>query len=209
METLPKRTGASNLSDDELLLFDMLFDCNASTTQMSSSVYANHMNCAYNHSLDDTGLADTIDSLLSRNLIHPIGNSVNTTGPAYSLTESGGELWERERRPEWMRYVTTSQKELGNFPIGSIVAMCADELIGRQCLGAMFASGLITPASSIRTRALYDKRLVPWKKFPSVYALRCRTSDNINHWPKPVEWDVYESSRCWWRTIGELLGLPR
>lgn len=185
----------------------MLFDCSASVSQMSSSVYAEQMNCDYNHSLDDIELQSVIDSLHSRNLIHPIGNTVNSVETAFTLTESGGELWERERQPDWQCYVTTSQKELGSFPTGSIIALCIDEQIARKCLGAMFASGLITANGPIRTRELYDKRLVPWKSFPSVYAARCQTSDNIHHPPKPIEWCVYESSRCWWCSIGELLTL--
>ena len=186
-----------------------MFDSNASASQMASTVYAEHMNCGYSHSLDDDGLRATIDSLLSRNLIQAIGSSVNTTEPRFSLTESGGEIWELERQPDWQRYVTTSQRELGNFPTGSIVAFCADQHIGRRCLGAMFASGLITPAGPIRTREIYNKRLLPWKSFSSGYALQCRTSDNVNQWPKPIEWDVYESSRCWWQTVSELQALHR
>ncbi len=31
-------------------------------------------------------------------------------------------------------------KLLGTFSAGSIVAFCVDEIVGRQCLGAMFAS---------------------------------------------------------------------
>lgn len=185
----------------------MLFDCNAGIAQMSASVYAEHMNCEYNHSLDDAGLSDTIGSLLSRDLIRRVGNSSNSTDPIYSLTESGGNFWELERRPDWNHYVTTSQKELGTFSTGSIVALCVNESVGRKCLGAMFASGLIAPTGSIRSRSLYDKRVVPWKSFPSIYALRCRTADDVHHGPKPIEWNAYHSSRCWWRSIDELLSL--
>lgn len=186
----------------------MLFDCYASMTQMSSLVYAEHMNCDYNHALNDADLFDTINSLLARNLIHLIGNSGNSKAPIYSLTASGGKLWELERRPNWNRYVSTSQKLLGSFLVGSIVATCVTELVGRQCLGSMFASGLITPIRSIRTRQLSEKRLVPWKTFPSIYAVRCRTSDDGRDLLSSVESEVYDSSRCWWRSIDELLTLP-
>lgn len=209
LQTPPKRTGKSDLSDNELLLFDMMFDCNASKTQLSSSVYAEHMNCDYNHSLDDTDLNQTIEKLLSRKLIQRIGNTLDSNKPRYTLSETGGELWEIERKPDWQCFVATSQKELGNFSTGSIIAWCTDEIVGRLCLGSMFSAGLITPTGSIRGRASHSKRLVPWKSFPVVYSLRCSTSDNINHWPKPVEWDAYEKSRCWWRTIAELQTLNR
>jgi len=185
----------------------MLFDRNARTDQLSASAYAIHMNCDYSHSLNDDELSAAICSLLSRNLVRFVGNSANSHAPTYSLTEAGGALWELERKPNWKQYVTTSQKQLGTFSTGSIVAFCVDEIVGRKCLGAMFASGLITPAGAIRSRSLCDKRLVPWKLFPSVYALRCQTTDSVHDAPKSVEWDAYHSSRCWWRSIGELLSL--
>ena len=202
---LPNRTGISELTDNELLLFDMLFDSNANATQMSSSVYAEHMNCEYNHTLDDETLQRTLDSLTSRKLIHPVGNSKMTDSVVYSLTGTGGKLWEIERKPDWLRYVATSQKALGCFPTASIVALCIDEQIGRLCLGAMFASGIITPTKTIRVRELHSRRLVSWKTFSPVYALRCQTSDHVNHWHRSVDLDVYEHSRCWWRSISELL----
>lgn len=167
---------------------------------MSLSVYPEQMNCDYCHSLDDAALQRTIDSLLTRRLIRSIGSSTETR---YSLTEAGGQMWEAERRPDWDRFVTMSQKELGNFQSGSVVAFCTKELIGRGFLGGMFASGLITPVSSIRKRQVYNKRLLPWKKFPTVFVLRCRTSDHVAHFPKNVDWETYESTRCWWRTIHE------
>ncbi|MEM9942277.1 MAG: hypothetical protein AAF939_11985 [Planctomycetota bacterium] len=123
LNALPKRTGDSSLSDDELLLFDMLFDSNASVAQLSSSVYPIHMNCKHNHSLDDGELSNTIDSLLSRQLIRSVGNSAKSQCTIYSLTESGGLLWERERQPNWSQYVNTSirhdvTKGTGDFLIG-------------------------------------------------------------------------------------------
>lgn len=206
---LRARTGITNLSDDELLLFDMLFDCSARPDQLSASAYAIHMNCDYTHSLNDRELSDALCSLLSRCLVRVVGNSANSNAPTYSLTETGGALWELERQPNWNQYVTTSQKQLGTFSTGSIVALCVDEIVGRQCLGAMFASGLITPAGSIRSRMLYDKRIVPWKWFPSIFALRCKTSDSIHDARESVKWYAYQSSRCWWRSIDELLSLRR
>jgi hypothetical protein len=165
MNALPTRTGNSDLSDEELLLFDMLFDSNATAAQMSSTNYPCHMNCGYNHSLSDADLSCTIDSLLSRNLIRLIGNSSDSTAPIYSLTESGGERWEVERRPDWNRYVTTLQSGPGTHLMGSIVALCVEEAAGRKCLGAMFAAGRITPNGLIRCRWTCDKRILPWKTF--------------------------------------------
>ncbi|MEO1527243.1 MAG: hypothetical protein AAFX06_17525 [Planctomycetota bacterium] len=209
MKTLPPRTGETDLTDDELLLLDMLFDRNARGDQLSSAVYELHMNCGYNHSLDDDQLLETLSSLRSRNVLRLIGNTSTTETPVYSLTESGGGLWEQERRPDWRAFVTTLQRELGVFASGSIIAYCVDEQVGRRCLGAMFSSGMITPAGPIRTRRFENRRGLPWKMFPKLVALRCKTLDDIRHGPKPVEWDVFESSRCWWRSVDELLTLDK
>ncbi len=207
LQALPPRTNKSDLSDDELLLFDMMFDGNASASQLSSNVYSLHLNCLYSHSLDDAELHETLNSLLSRKLIVPIGDPLKSNETRYALTEKGGRMWELERKPDWQRYVSTLQKELGMFPTGSITVFCLNRDTGRKCLGAMFAAGMITPGGPIRTRSTFDKRLMPWKNFSHVHVLRCRTLDNVRSSPRPIEWDVYELTRSWWRSIGELIAL--
>ncbi len=184
-----------------------MFDGNASVSQLSSTVYSQHLNCAYTHALNDAELRETLNSLLLRNLIVPIGDTVKETETRYALTESGGRMWELERKPDWRRYVTALQKELGMFSTGSITIFCLDHYTGRKCLGAMFAAGMITPGGPIRTRSMFDKRLLPWKNFSYVHALRCRTLDDVRNSPRTIEWGVYETSRSWWRSIGELIAL--
>lgn len=184
-----------------------MFDGGVSRSLMTSSVYPIHMNCQYNHSLNDDQLVSTVDSLLSRNLIQQTGNSIGSDNPVLTLTEAGGEQWELERQPDWDRFLTISHKQLGCFPTGSIRVLCHDAEIGLKCFGAMFASGTITPTSPIRCRELYGVHLVPWKSFPMVFALRCRTSDSIHHLPKRSslpDVDVYEAIRCWWQSLDEL-----
>lgn len=184
-----------------------MFDGDASASQLSSTVYSQHLNCAYCHALDDVELRETLNLLLARKLIVPIVDSLNSSETRYALTEEGGRMWEVERQPDWHRYISTHQKELGMFPTGSISAVCLNQNMGRKCLGAMFAAGMITPGGPIRTRSIFDKCLLPWKNFRHVYVLRCRTLDDVRRSPKSIEWDVYETSRSWWRTIGELITL--
>ncbi len=186
-----------------------MFDGNASASQLCSTVYSLHLNCDYSHSLDDTALLETLNSLLSRRLIVLSGAPPNSDETRYALSDEGGRLWDLERKPNWERYVSTAQKQLGMFPNGSITVFCLDQHLGRKCLGAMFAAGMVTPCGPIRTRSMFDKRLLPWKNFSHVYVLRCRTLDDVRSSPRPIEWDIYESSRLWWRSIGELVTLRR
>lgn len=125
-------------------------------------------------------------------------------GEIYTLTEVGGHLWELERCPDWDRYVISSQRLLGNSQRGMIRIVCPSEVIGRLCLGAMFASDMITPVGRIKVRNIWNARLLPWKLFRRAAILRCQTKDHANDTKATMRWEVYEAKRCWWRTIAEL-----
>jgi hypothetical protein len=211
MQNPPRRTNATNLSDDELLLFDFLFDKNLSFHHLRIEHYSFHMNCLYSHSLNDADLELTLASLVARGLLNckvgkiwRIETREYVDGKIYALTESGGHLWELERLPDWDRYLTTSQWMLGTNNRGMIRIVCPNEEIGRLCMGAMFAAGLIAPIGRIRVRNIWDAMLLPWKTFGKVKSIRCKTSDNANDAMFPSLWNVYNARRCWWRDIAEL-----
>lgn len=213
---LPKRTNATELTDNELLLFDFLFDTSLAFHHMRIDDYSFHMNCRYSHSLDDERLRATLCSLVDRRLLNesigPIFN-VETRhwshGPRYTLTVLGGSLWDRERKPDWNGFVATAHWELGLNCRGMIRIMCSDEGIGRMCLGSMFGAGLVSPIGRIRVRTIWNARLLPWKTFDRVYSIRCKTNDSIDDAPVPTDWRVYNARRTWWRDIQELDSLDR
>jgi hypothetical protein len=211
MQLRPKRTNATILSDAELLLFDFLFDQSLSCHHLRGENYSFHMNCLYSHGLDDAGLALTLTSLVDRGLLHcKLGEiwRVETrdyaAGSIYTMTENGGVLWEVERCPDWNRFLVTSKWELGNNCRGMMRIVSPSEDIGRLCMGAMFAAGLISPLGRIRVRTIWDANLLPWKTFGRVNSIRCKINDNVNDAMFPSRWDVYNMSRCWWRDIAEL-----
>jgi hypothetical protein len=216
MQTPPSRTNATDLSDDELLLFDFLFDMRLAFHHLRIEDYSFHMNCLYSHSLDDSDLELTLASLVSRGFLRcHVGKvwRVETRdyvdGKIYSMTESGGHLWELERLPDWDRYLATRQWMLGTSNRGMMRIVCPNEEVGRLCMGAMFAAGLIAPIGRIRVRNIWNARLLPWKTFGKVKSIRCKTSDNIHDAMFPILWDVYNAKRCWWRDIAELDSLDR
>ncbi len=191
----PPRTRNTDLSDDELLLFDMMFDGNASASQLCSTVYSLHLNCDYSHSLDETALLETLNSLLSRRLIVRSGAPLNSDETRYALSDEGGRLWDLERKPNWN---VTFQLPETTWPLPKWVN---HRLLPRPAFGTKMPrchvrAGLVTPCGPIRTRSMFDKRLLPWKNFSHVYVLRCPNIGRRSKLTKTIEWDVYESSRC-------------
>ena len=213
---LPKRSNATDLTDNELLLFDFLFDKSLAFHHLRIEGYSFHMNCRYSHSLDDDRLRITLASLVDRRLLNEIISPIFNVetrdwshGPRYTLTESGGDLWDRERKPDWNSFVATAHWQLGLNCRGIMRILCSDERIGRMCLGSMFNAGLVSPIGRIQVRTIWNARLLPWKTFNRVYSIRCKTNDSVNDGPVRTDWSVYNACRTWWRDIHELDSLER
>ncbi len=207
----PRRTGDTCLTDDELLLFDFMFDGSVTFRALRIEDYAIHMNTRYSHRLDDRELASALQSLCDRSLVvrttEPIWSIEHrefVQGHRYTLSEQGGKLWEAERRPLWDRYVTDAQSSDEGRAYGSVRITCADAAIAKLCAGAMFAAGMVVPRSQLRMRNLSGVRLLPWKTFDTLAVVRFRTINNWRGADGPVDWDVYAAARCWWRTVAEL-----
>jgi hypothetical protein len=208
---IPRRTNVTELTSDELLLFDFLFDKTLAFEHLRQEVYSFHMNCRYTHGLSDEALQSTLESLVTRGHLHrkngpifQIETRKCVDGFLYTVSESGGRLWEKERVPDWNSFICDSHWYLGMNGRGMVRILCLDEGIGRSCLGAMFASGLITPIGRVRVRQLWNIRLIPWKTFPKVQSLRCQTKDNVHDAYTAIHWDVYNRMRVWWRNVHEL-----
>jgi len=206
----PNRTRTSFLSDDELIVFDAIFDCFQDARNLTSFAYPYQLNLPYTHSLADDELSEFLADSVTSGLVWK-KTTVHSGKPFeyYSLSSEGGVLWEQERQPYWDRYVTTSQRQLGVFPSGSQRVTGENESICRQFAGALFAAGLVTPIGRIRTRTTYNVRLVPWRDFPRVCLLRFPTKDGVYDSLQFTDWDVYNASRGGWRSLAEIQHYPR
>ena len=206
----PNRTRTTSLSDDELIIFDAIFDCFQDATNLTSFAYPYQLNLPYTHSLNDKALADFLAAATESGLVWRKTNiHSGKSFEYYSLSVTGGALWEQERLPNWERYVTTSQRQLGVFPTGSQRIAGPNESICRQFAGALFGAGLITPTGSIRTRTAYNVRLVPWRDFERVCMLRFPTKDSIHDSRHHTDWNAYNSLRGGWRSLSEIQNFPR
>jgi hypothetical protein len=204
----PNRTGTTALSDDELMIFDAIFECFQDATNLTSFAYPYQLNLPYTHSLNDKALAEFLaaaSALVWRKAVMHSGKSYEY----FSLSTEGGALWEQERLPNWDRYVTSSQRELGLFPTGSQRICGANESLCRQFAGALFGAGLVTPSGPIRTRTAYNVRLVPWRDFGRVCLLRFPIKDSVHDPLRYADWDVYNSTRGGWRSLLEIQHYPQ
>ena len=63
------RTGETELTDDELVLFDALFDNFCTENSLKQEKFSSRFNFAYEHSLSDKQLKVTIENLYLKKLI--------------------------------------------------------------------------------------------------------------------------------------------
>lgn len=197
-----RRTRETTLSDDQLLLFDMLFDGYWQADALSSQTYALNMNVGYSHSLSDRSLQSTLqDFLVSKLVWRKPGGSAGKD--IYTLSDNGGHLWEKERKPDWSSFVVTTQNAVAHVAEVQQMINCSSEQVGRLCAGALFASGLVIPCGPMRLRRKYNKRLIPWKSFAKVITIIFPVRKQLTE--SAVDWSVYERSRCWWSSTRDLI----
>ena len=64
-----RRSRATSLTDDEVLLFDFLSESPVHARHLHRDAYAFHMNVGWTHDLDDDALARTLRELVERGLL--------------------------------------------------------------------------------------------------------------------------------------------
>ena len=113
---LPKRSHATSLTDDELLLLDAIVEhyCIA-TSQLTREAYKICMNTRHTHSLENKDLRRLLQTMQNRQYIaarevksddadHRLGK--DKRGFQWGVADLGLKLWEVERGALWERYVT-------------------------------------------------------------------------------------------------------
>lgn len=198
-----KRTYKTNLTDEELLILDVLFDENDTFEALVKENYGSWHNLPYSHHLETGALQDLIDKLLGNEII--ISHS---SGPDnrifYGLTEAGGKLWELERVPDWERYCIDSsapdenehwvlQVESSSITTARAFLDCASD-----CRLYRFHQ------DDIRIITLKNEKIstIDWRMFPTVCSISVPTDPLPNG--NVTDWNEYESRRTWWRDLREL-----
>lgn len=199
----PPRTNKTDLTTPEVLLLDGLFEFpGASLHALSTEHYSFHLNCLYDHGLDDDALQQTMTDLAERGLIELKAGEDGR--PGYWLSRIGGYAWETERSPDWDRYCADHShhgNEGGNMVLG---VACRQESVGRAFVEVGRACGLFSFNPEVLTVSpgSPDDSLAYWRPAEKIVVIEVPLLGNH---AAAVNWKYYEQHRVWWRSIAELI----
>jgi hypothetical protein len=204
MRDRPNRTDTTWLTDDQLVLLDVLFGGNASLGLLSRDIFLDMWNLGYVHDLDDASLECNIRWLCEHGVLESQHDGDRTW---FQMTRDGGELWSRERCPVWERYCrdryTTTLRGLTLMSVMAVSPEVRDHFL------ALWPQH---PARR-RTTVVADRPLIGWHPFPRVYIgvatyeephLRSPFDYTIWAEERRQHWAMLERERSWWRSVPEL-----
>jgi hypothetical protein len=204
MRDRPYRTGTTWLTDDQLVLLDVLFDVSASLHLLRRENFLEQWNLGYDHGLDDAALECNIRWLCEHGALEPQRDGDHTW---FQMTGGGGELWSKERCPVWERYCTERYTTTSRGRTQMSVMAVSPEV--RDHFLALWPE---YPARR-KTTVISDCPLIAWHPFPRVY-VGVATYEERHQWT-PAEyvvwaeqhhlhWAMLERERSWWRCVPEL-----
>lgn len=193
----PLRTHATSLTDDELILLDVLFSHHGTSYRLlRQRDFVAQWNCQ-SHALNDDQLAETLNRMVNVGWLETWEHG--NRGCCYRMIPAGGRQWELERAPEWDRYAIDRYGETrSGEPLVTIAATTAerrDDFWRIGCEVGMLAHSL----GRVRRATIRNHALIPWKTFPAIYVLVARLDD----WAVSSDWRALEERRTWWRCVRE------
>ena len=204
MQGLPYRTNTTWLSDDDLIILDVIFDGGVPFQLLRQKNFQDVWNLTFSHNLADDELRWRLRRLCDRDVV---GTERYDERTFFCMTSIGGDLWSQERCPVWERfcsdrYRTTSQGRT----MMSVVAVSAKIRDDFVSLWPMY------PARR-RTATIGDCGLVPWRSFHQLH-VGVATYVEEHEWSRD-EFEVWihrdrehetllERERSWWRDVSEL-----
>lgn len=193
---LPFRTGTTSLTDDELVLLDVLFGtwaCPAKLLRRRS--FLPQWNFGYSHDLDDRQLRATLTELWNRGLLRP---ELDEKDVYFAMTPTGGELWSQERLPVWERYYDTRFRSTqGGRTMMSVLAVSGE-------VRDRFLELCPIESAKRRRRQSRDVQILSWRSFPSIH-LGVASYPETDESPATREyWVRIERERIGWRNVKEL-----
>ena len=198
-----KRTKETNLSEEELIILDVLFDARDRFESLMKENYASWHNLPYSHSLETKVLRDLIYRLVENGILSSHPSDLDGT-IFYGLTEAGGKLWEVERVPNWERYCTdySTEDETGQWMLSVESPAAATVQAFIDCATHCRLFGF--KQEEIRRTTLIEEKpsIVYWKAFSTVYSMSVPMNALMD--ANLVDWQEYERRRSWWRTLTEL-----
>lgn len=197
-----RRTGGTDLTDAELLLFDIIATMGGTYRFFHPDIFPLQYNYP-SHELDTEALRETL---------HRFESLGWTSGEDYidhwsrrdrsiRITDAGARLWESERKPDWSRFVMDwygrSVSDTGRHRVsvlGHSRSICRTFFdVSCDCGFFDFDGGRVVTARATR-------QIVYWRKEQTVYLV----SAWLNSWCSPTDWNYFQRRRIWWRFPGEI-----
>lgn len=205
----PERTFETDLSEDELILLDGLFEIHGSIELLSAENFSEATELPYTHHLSRAELIQTIDALRSKHMVSVSQTMENEI--VISLTEMGGAIWNRERQPDWQHYCRWGMKpewDEDENEVWYAYVHSPNLDLAHAFLETAIESGVFVDVQldSIETKEYSHVKIIDWWVVDKVYVLeaRCGSVDD----DMPINWELYERRRKWWSNLMELGGLP-
>ena len=197
----PYRTKCTELTEDQLILLDVLFNGGAAYRLLRRSVFRGQWNLGYAHDLDDVELGHELNRLCEQGLLEIVSDESRSW---FRTTPHGGALWSEERGAIWARYFESRQTEtLSGRILMSVTAVSAQ-------IRDDYLSLRAPPSSRVRTATITNHRyFVGWKRFPELfvgvvtYAFRT----DLTHDESEEEYErlqIAELERSWWHSVSQL-----
>lgn len=200
------RSNKTSLTDDQLLILDVLIDGGAKPSMLRQRYFSEQWN-ARPHSLSDDELKTTIRQWLHEGILEAKSDSDMRY---VAMTSLGGELWEAERCPIWERYCYDRYPaEIRGRSIMSV--RCVTPEIRDDFLKLAVENPVRT-----KTATISDNGLIRWRQFDKLHVglasftedepVAMTTQDEVNEWVSRRLSNIerVESGRSWWRSVREL-----
>jgi hypothetical protein len=206
MMHLPFRTNRTWLTDDQLILLDVLFDVAVSFKRLRAEDFGERWNVRYSHQLDDAQLQCALRWLCEHGVLEIERDADGTA--FHRMTAAGGALWSEERCPVWERYCTERYKTTSRGRTLMTVTAVSAEVRDH------FLSLWSPNHGRRRAVTISDGGLIRWHSFGQLF-VGVTTYEGKNPWEAtwetPQEFAAWrerqakiECERTWWRCVSEL-----
>jgi hypothetical protein len=204
MQDLPYRTRRTWLTDDQLILLDVLFSRGTFFTYLRREGFSAQWNLGYSHSLGDDALRCNLRWLCEHGTLAAQADGDQTV---FRMTPAGGDLWSQERCPIWDRYCIecyrTTSRGRTMMTVYAVSPRVRDEFL---------ALWPLYPARH-PTVTIPDRGLIAWHPFGQLHA-------GVATYHEPLQWtleehrawleryreheSMLERRQSWWRYVEEL-----
>lgn len=204
MQVRPYRTGTTWLTDDQLVLLDVLFNIGIPLSHLGRADFLEGWNLGYAHTLDDDALTANVCWLCDQGVLDAEAHGTSTV---LWMTPAGGELWSQERCPVWERYCTEQYRYTSQGKRLMTVLAVSSEVRDH------FLSLWPEYPARRRTTVITNHSLLGWRPFPQLYVgmavyeeTERLTAAEFEDWQLRYRqhWAKLERERSWWRSVPEL-----